>query len=390
MPTIRLVPSAYSVSSSNRVTVTDASNMYYNTDHTTNYCSIRGRNSTSSTYYAFISGFNFSDVPSDATVSSFSIKIRCYRNQYLSTGSSYRLRLASSASSSSAISDTTLSSDITQTSAVYTFPNGSLNWSTLSGYGSSFCIEVPLRASSSQYPYLYVYGAEIEVTYSLPTPYDITVTNNTTGTITPSGTTQVYAGDSFAMSISGASSPTVTDNNVDVTSQLVQVTGGTTTYIPYDNEYTGFTISNIDNSYSDISGSTYADCSVAGRTTGNLYLDLGPINLPSGASITSVSCQASLQVSRNGSSSSMTASCQMYSGSNAKGSSYSIVSSATDVSRTTYTLTVGSWTASELQNARFYLTMYNGASSTVRHIYVYGVSFTVTYTVSGVIYTYTI
>ena len=168
MATIRLVPSSYSVSSSTRVTVTDSANMYYNTDHTANYASIRGRNSTSNTYYAFINGFNFGDVPANAQVTSFTIKIRCYRNQYLQTGSTYRLRLASTASNNSVISNTTLSSDITTTSGgtVYTFPNGSLTWNTLKGYGSGFSIEVPLRASSSQYPYLYVYGAEIEVTYT--------------------------------------------------------------------------------------------------------------------------------------------------------------------------------------------------------------------------------
>lgn len=168
MATIRLVPSAYTRSSSSRVTVTNPDNMYYNTDHTANYCSIRGRNNTSNTYYAFIHGFNFSDVPSTATVSSFSIKIRCYKNSYLQQGTSYRPRLASSPSSSSAISNTTLDSDVTTTSGgtVYTFPNGSLTWNTLKGYGSNFSIEVPLRSSASSYPYLYVYGAEIEVTYS--------------------------------------------------------------------------------------------------------------------------------------------------------------------------------------------------------------------------------
>ena len=166
MATIRLIPSHYDRSSTSRVTVTDEDNMYNNTDHTANYASIRGRNSTSSTYYAFINGFNFGDVPANAQVSSFSIKIRCYRNQYLSTGTTYRLRLASSPSNSSVLSNTTLSSDVTTSSAVYTFPNGSLTWNTLKNYGSNFSIEVPLRASSSQYPYLYVYGAEIEVTYT--------------------------------------------------------------------------------------------------------------------------------------------------------------------------------------------------------------------------------
>lgn len=169
MPTIRLVPSSYSVSSSNRVSVSSPGNMYYNTDHTANYCSIRGRNSSSSTYYAFIKGFNFDDVPSNAVVSSFSVKIRCYRNSYLQQGTTYRPRLASSNSNSYVISGTTLESDVTTTSGgtVYTFPlPSSLTWATLKGYGANFSIEVPLRSSGSSYPYLYVYGAEIEVTYS--------------------------------------------------------------------------------------------------------------------------------------------------------------------------------------------------------------------------------
>ena len=157
--------------------------MYYNTDHTADYCSIRGRNNTSNTYYAFIHGFNFGDVPSNAQVSSFAIKIRCYKNSNLQQGTSYRPRLASSPSSSSALSNTTLSSDVTTTSGgtVYTFPNGSLTWSTLSGYGSNFSIEIPLRSSSSSYPYMYVYGAEIEVTYTAETvhPSSVSVSPST-------------------------------------------------------------------------------------------------------------------------------------------------------------------------------------------------------------------
>ena len=192
MPTIRLVPSSYGRSSTSRVTVTDPANMYYNTDHTTNYCSIRGRNNANSTYYAFINGFNFGDVPSNATVTSFTVKIRCYRNQYLSTGSSYRLRLSSSASSSSALTGTTMSSDIGTTVDTYTIPTGSYTWSQISGYGSNFCIEVPLKSTSSQYPYLYVYGAEIEVTYSAETVHPTSVSvSPSTASIEAGSTTQL-------------------------------------------------------------------------------------------------------------------------------------------------------------------------------------------------------
>lgn len=192
MATIRLVPSTYSRSSTSRVTVTNPENMYYNTDHTDNYCSIRGRNSSSYTYYAFIGGFNFGDVPSNATVSSFTVKIRCYRNSYQGTGSTYRLRLASSASNNSVISDTTMSSDIGTTVDTYTIPTGGLTWSTLSGYGSNFCIEVPLHATSSQYPYVYVYGAEIEVTYSAETVHPTSVSvSPTTASIEVDSTVQL-------------------------------------------------------------------------------------------------------------------------------------------------------------------------------------------------------
>ena len=176
MATIRLVPSAYTRSSTSRVTVTDPNNMYYNTDHTANYCSIRGRNNTSNTYYCFIHGFDFTQVPSNAVVSSFKVKIRCYRNSYLSTNSSYAIRLASTPSSNSVISNTTMSDTITTTSGgtVYEIPTGSLTWATLKSYGTNFSIDVPLRSTASQYPYLYVYGAEIEVTY---TAEDVHVTS---------------------------------------------------------------------------------------------------------------------------------------------------------------------------------------------------------------------
>lgn len=192
MPTIRLVPSSYSRSSTSRVTVTNPANMYYNTDHTDSYCSIRGRNNANNTYYAFINGFNFDDVPSNATVSSFTVKIRCYRNSYQQTGSSYNLRLASTASNSSVISSTTASTAIGTSTSVITIPTGNLTWSQLSGYGSGFSIEIPLRPSSSQYPYVYVYGAEIEVTYTAETVHPTSVS------VSPS-TASIEAGETVQL-----------------------------------------------------------------------------------------------------------------------------------------------------------------------------------------------
>jgi len=192
MPTARLVPSSYGRSSTSRVTVTNPENMYYNTDHTSAYCTMRGRNSSSYTYYAFINGFNFADIPANATVTAFTVKIRCYRNSYQRTGDTYRLRLCSSASNSSVISGTTTSTEIGTTASVITIPTGSLTWAQLKGYGSGLSIEVVLSSSSNQYPYVYVYGAEIEVTYSVETVH-------VTGVTLDKATASIEAGETTTL-----------------------------------------------------------------------------------------------------------------------------------------------------------------------------------------------
>ena len=383
MATIRLVPSTYYLSNSTYLSVSSASNMYANTDSTT-YATVTNSRSSTTSYYIYIRGFNFDDVPNNAIVSSISIKLKAYH----SGGNTSTIYCYDGTTQISAAGSTTA---LSTSATVKTFTNTTLDWDTLKGYGSDFGIRINCRRKSrNTTAYIYIYGAEIEVTYTVPTPRTITTSISGTGTISPSGTTTVYDGDSFMLTIN-ASNPTVKDNNVDVTSQLERITSGTEKFIPYDAEYSGFTISNITNAYSDIDDSSYANCDApAGSTTSHLYLDLGPIDIPSTATISSVSCQASLQISRNGSSSGMNVSCQMYSGSTAKGSVTSLATSATDVARTTYTLSVGTWTAAELQNARFYVSFTNNAYSTHRYIYVYGVALTVTYSISGEVYIYTI
>lgn len=165
--TLRLVPSSYGRSNNSYVTVTNPDYMYENTDDSSDVCSIRGRNNSSNTYYCYIRGFNISDVPSNATVTSFKVKIKCYRNSYLrQDGSTYYLHLCNN---TSAIQNTYMSEAVTTSSngAVYEIPTGSLTWANIKQYGTNFGIRVPLRSTSSSRPYLYVYGAEIEVTYTL-------------------------------------------------------------------------------------------------------------------------------------------------------------------------------------------------------------------------------
>lgn len=239
MATIRLVPSTYTRSSTNRVTVTDATNMYYNTDHTSAYCSIRGRNSSSNTYYCFIHGFNFDDVPSNAVVTDFRVLIRCSRNSYQSTSSSYYMRLASQASSSYVISGTTATKAISESQGVIEIPTGNLDWDDIAEYGSGFSIDIPLRSTASQYPYVYVYGAEIEVTYSVPTPRTVTTTLSGSGTIDPSGTQTMYDGDEYNLTIeptNASDTVTATKNGTAIT--LTQHAGGAQSESNVLGEYT--------------------------------------------------------------------------------------------------------------------------------------------------------
>lgn len=219
MATMRLVPSTYYRNNSSYVTVTNPSNMYTNTDSTT-YASVQNtRSSTSNTYYCYLRGFNFSDIPSDATVSGFTVRIKA-NESYMSTSSSYRMSLYNGTTS---IGSTTLTSSLSTSVQTFTFPIPStLTWETLKGYGSNFGIRIPLRRSStSNSSYVYVYGAEIEVTYTVPVYHSVTVSNSTSATVTVSDSNPLEGTDVEvrANTISGI---TIKDNGVDVTSQFTQ------------------------------------------------------------------------------------------------------------------------------------------------------------------------
>ena len=219
MATIKLVPSTYYRSNSSYVTVTDPDNMYDVCD-STDYASIRNsRNSTSNTYYCYLRGFDFDSVPSNAIVSGFEIRIRAYES-YMSTSSSYRMSLYDGTSS---ISNTTCTSSLSTTAHTYEFPIPStLTWETLKGYGSDFGIRIPLRRSSTSYnSYVYVYGAEIEVTYTVPVYHSVTVSNSSTATVTVSDSNPLEGTDVEVRS-STIDGIKVTDNGTDVTSQFTQ------------------------------------------------------------------------------------------------------------------------------------------------------------------------
>lgn len=231
MATIRLVPSTYYLSSSNYLSVSSASNMYANTD-STNYATVTNSRASTSNYYIYLRGFNLDDVPSNAVVSSFTVKIKCNYSggyaqaMYLYDGTS--TQMGSSDAIGSSVETHTFTCDRT--------------WSQIVAAGSDFGIRVNCRrASKNTTSYIYIYGAEIEVNYTIPTPRTVTTTLSGNGTIDPSGANTYYDGDELELVIeptNAADTVTATQNGSDITAQLVRHAGGETTEQNVLGEYT--------------------------------------------------------------------------------------------------------------------------------------------------------
>ena len=365
-----------------------------NMSTSSNYPESRGYNDTSNSsfarwtlststtgyiYYTF--DIDTSDVPAGATITEVTAKARCYVNNTTRvTNTVCQLYSGTTAKGNNATFASTSNTNIVTLDTGNSWTRSDLN---------DLRIRIGATGSSStSSKYVYFAGAEVVISYSVTT---YTCSASGDGTLSPSGSVDVESGGSYVLSISDITDPTATDNNVDVTSQLVESTTATLVKVPDGNTNSGFTLSNISNAYNDASNSTYASLELnGGGSTGTLYLNTN-VSLPTGAALQSVSCSFTYQYNRNNSSSGFTAYCQMASGTSAKGDAYSLVSAGgSDVAKTTINLSVGSWNASELANARLMIEATNNASSTHRFLYVYGLSFTVTYTSDGKIYTYTI
>jgi len=382
MAQIRLIPSTSAVSNETYAAIANAENMYTNTDSSTAGTFTHNRASTNSTYYGYLHGFNFGSVPSGAIINSFTVKIKASATGHTtSTSSSYYMSLVNGTTQ---IGSTSASGRLSTTTTTFTFSNGSLTWDTITNYGTNFGIRIPLRrASSNTADVVSVYGAEILVDYTVPVYYDITISNSTSATITASETHPLEGTDVeiIANTLSGL---TVKDNGVDVTSQFVQGLSDTVSAVPGSYQ-TGGSI-NGTNYQSTIgkgsdtanrTGNDYFSTSQggSGSTWIDYYFDFSDI--PTGASILSVSltvkghCESTSQsreISR----------VQAYAGTTAKGSYTDMTDSTTDK---VYTLSVGSWTAAELHEAKLRHTIgvYGGLVS--------GATWTVTYEIEGYVYT---
>ena len=187
MATITLKPSQLNNAASSYLTVANESNMYTDTSSTT-YATITNTNASTSNRYIYLKGFDFDSVPTGATVSSWTVKLK----GYYTGGSQQTLYLCNNTTTQSGATATGLTTS-TQTR---TFSNGSLTWAQISGWGDDFGIRINCRRGSRNTTgYYYIYGAEIDVTYTEPSVVHVTGVDvsPSTATIEAGGTTTLTA-----------------------------------------------------------------------------------------------------------------------------------------------------------------------------------------------------
>lgn len=391
MATIRLVPSTSAVSNASYASIADASNMYTNTDSTTYGTFTHNRASTNNTYYGYLRGFNFSSVPDNAVVSSFTVKIKASATGHTtSTSSSYYMSLVNNTTQ---IGSTSASGRLSTSTTTFTFANGSLDWDTIKGYGSNFGIRIPMRrASSNTADVVSVYGAEIEVTYTVPTPRTVMTTLSGSGTIDPSGTNTYYDGDEFELVIEPTNvSDTVTATRDGASIQLEYHAGGETSETNVLGEYSlvsgGFNGSGasyfqgiVGHGHDTASTTTSNYYSSSSSTNAVFHYDVSFEGIPNDATIESLYMMANGHAESTSSSSEYMC-VQLKSGSTALSEQYNFKSAGT--SNTTQTIQATTLpTVSQLESLVVECTLgyYGGAIN--------GVTVFLTYEVNSVYYTY--
>lgn len=154
--TIRIVPTRLDFTSTAYHSETNVDNAFTNTDSET-YATITGTVSSKSNVGCYLRGFDLSLVPSFATVTNVSAKVKV--STTIADGDYKTVRLRTTYSDSARLS-------IYPTPTILTFND---TWEHVSSGASligypSLLFDLDLTS----YTYVYIYGAEIEVTYDLP------------------------------------------------------------------------------------------------------------------------------------------------------------------------------------------------------------------------------
>ena len=388
MATIRLIPSTYYLSSTSYLSVSNASNMYANTD-STNYATVYNSRTSTTSYYIYVRGFNFDAIPSGAIVSSFTVKLKAYESG-VSTSDSYKPYLANG---TTAINGSCPA--ITTTASVHTFTGITVDWEDIVGYGDNFGIRINCRrASRNTAGYMYIYGAEIEVEYTVPASATVTSTLSGNGTIVPSGTTSTYEGAEYTLTITPTNKSdtvTATKNGVDITSQLVAHGAGaevtivpesaTTNSIQSGSSYAQYAVGHSAESPFSSTSTMYA----SSGSTGYAEYSFDFSDIPSNATIENIEVRCHGHRESSTISSTYVSQCAIYNGSTAISDVVDFPSTTASIITLEPNTTV---TRAQLDNltVRHFVGYYGGL--------VTGISFDVTYsTGSGIdhyTYTYTV
>lgn len=383
--TVNLVPSGYDSSHSSYSSVSSS------------YPISNGYDGTSSTSYAYITcitgsqassyisyTFNTSAIPAEATIDSVtcSAKVRVSSTSYISTAT-LQLYSGSTAKGSSTSARTT-------TATTYNLTPGSWTRSEIDNIAVRYTATRG-TSSTTRAAYMYFYGADLSITYSVSgMQYTLTATSEVDGVTIDPLAVNVMEGNSQEFTFDfGTNDPfdlKVEDNGTDITEDLVEhtVSGGTLERYPASyttsGSISGTNYKNAVGNSADAANSSGSDYCSSSGSTAHIDYAFDFSDIPENAVIESVSVRVKGHCEST-SSSSEVATLRLYSGSTAKGSE----SEFTSTSDSVITMTTGTWTRAELQNAvlRFTIGYYGGK--------VVGATWTVTYSVTAsAYYTYTL
>ena len=154
--------------------------------------------------------------------------------------------------------------------------------------------------------------------------------------------------------------------------------------VSYDSGYSAYSVSGLDNALTDSSSTSYATINLTRNSNAETIIFYNfSFNIPSGATINSVTAKAKCYISTTNSSRIATRQIRLYSGSTAMGSAHTVSNSTSE-----FTMTAGTWTAEQLNNAKIRLYAKRGTSNTTTNYYFrfYGATLTVSYTYQTVVY----
>lgn len=361
-------------------------NAYTNSSSSTYAYITCNTGSGASTYVSL--KFPILGIPSNATIESVvcKVKVRVSSTSYLSTAV-VQLYNGNTAMGSSM-------SARTNTATVYTISNPG-NWtaSTLNN------IEIRYTgtrgtSNTTKAAYLYFYGADLTITYSVSgTEYEIisTLATDAIDSIDPAGQTYVMGGNAYKLSIytDSIDSIAVEDNGNDVTNQLVLThstsESSTDTFIPTSFDSVNSIYDGVYNNLEPINGltshtDTNRTCVYVEQTAyaeAKLIYNFNCSSIPQNAVITNVTCIAAAACYSNGQYFDIKT-LQLYSDNTAKGSAVTITGSGN--TSADHNIDGGNWTRAELNNAKIILYIKRGNNTDQASTSFWGATLSVTYT----------